>query len=124
MDNNNIYHVKQCKANDLECILLYRLLNIPDCIAGHPNFKRLIIVNNPISNKTRLYNGKPKKVEHYCSIDINAKIDNLLKIFKDNPFFMDYNVFEKLLNPISSKKKSIKRRYLYSTHLLFWIPEE
>lgn len=117
------YSIKQCKANDIECILLYRLLNIPAYISEHPNFKRLIIVYNPISNKLQKCNGKFNRVKHYCSIDINAKLDNILELFKDNPYLMDYNVFEKLVNPISSKKTG-KRKYEYSTHLLFWIPSE
>lgn len=121
--NRKEYKVKQCKANDLECILLYSLLCIPNEIAYHPKFRRLIIVDNPITNKTRLIKGKPKKVNYYCSIDIDAKLDNVLDIFKDNPFFMDYNVFEKVNNPISGKKTG-NFITTYSTHLLFWIPSD
>ncbi len=118
------YRVKQYKANDLECILLYRLLNIPDEIGFHPKLNRVIIITNPRSNKIRINEkGKVKKVIRYCTIDINDDVKDVNHIFKNNPFFLDYTTFTKTVNPISGKrtKKFIHR---HSTSIKFWIPSE
>lgn len=116
------YIVKQCKANDLECILLYRLLCIPDYIMQHSKFRRLIIVKNPISNKIRIENNTVITVNHYCSIDIDDKIENVQTIFKNHPFFMDYNIFIKE-TPQFEHGSYIGKIYNECTHLIFWIPD-
>jgi len=121
--DSNVYRVKQCKANDLECILLYRLLNIPDNIGFHPKLRRVIIITNPRSNKTRVENGKVKKVKRYCSIDIKDDIKDVLTIFKNNPFFLDYTTFTKTINPISGKRNKTFIQH-HSTSIMFWIPSE
>jgi hypothetical protein len=109
----NAYKVRKFETCELECIVLYSLIGIPEDIAFHPNFFRTIIVENANPGKTRIVNGKIKNVHHYCSIDIKEKID-ASKIFKNNPFFMDYTVFQTWDDNINN--------HVYSTHLLFWIP--
>lgn len=114
-----LFSVKRCKANDLECILLSSLLCIPSVVIFHPKFRELIIVNNSIAGKTRIDNGKIKKVKHYCTITIDDIIDDIVLSLKDNPFFMNYSVYEKRS---VYRKKKIKTTKSNSTQLLFWIP--
>ena len=72
---------------------------------------------NKSENKVLLYLNRSTRVIGDCKIlldklEENFKIDNL-----------DYNVFEKVNNPISGKKTG-NFITTYSTHLLFWIPSD
>lgn len=118
--DNELFYVKRCKANDLECILLSSLLCIPNDIMFHPKFRELVIVRNSIAGKTRLCKGKIKRVRHYCSITIDDNIESMVSLVKNNPFFMDYKIYERR----QALKKTKRKVVTNSGQILFWLPTD